>query len=97
MIYAVNFHISLTTGKITGTIVITINDRPLRLFDSQKIFFLSAKEKLNIQKNVEFHALSFYPSKSEMWRGGRFTIKSGGVLSNRKVNIRFLIVCLNIG
>ncbi len=46
----------------------------------ENVFLLDAKEKLNIQKLVEFHALSFYPSKSEIWRGGRFLIKSGDVL-----------------
>ncbi len=46
----------------------------------KNFFLLDAKEKPNIQKGVEFHALSFYPSQSEIWGGGRFTILSGGVL-----------------
>jgi hypothetical protein len=44
LIYAISFHIGLTIEKITGVIVITKSDRPLRLFGS-RIFFTRCKRK----------------------------------------------------
>ncbi len=66
LIYAISFHIGLTMEKIIRTTVITKIDRPPKTAWFTKCFLLDAKEKPNIQKCVEFHALSFYPSESEI-------------------------------
>jgi hypothetical protein len=89
LIYAINFHTGLTIEKITGIILITKSNRPLRLFCSRNFVLLDAKEKLNTQKCVEFHALSFYPS--EMRSGGVAHLRSNPAMSVVSLAVRPLI------